>query len=173
MEVMKLNAKDLAKFVMEDAAIRRRQRLQPVGGKGDKIFPPTYPGDGQNAPPRHVFERRILDGREAWCVLVDSVQSQANRLEASLLFAQRQTDVHIPHLVVDFEGSDLAGVSQITSLDAPHRVYDAILRDSSLNQVPFMESDLGVRIAKASPANASAGLAFAMRTPRSLSMNGT
>ena len=35
----------LNRMIAEDAALRRRQRLQPVGDKGDKIFPPTYPGD--------------------------------------------------------------------------------------------------------------------------------
>jgi hypothetical protein len=33
----------LNRMIAADAALRRRQRLQPVGGKGDKIFPPTYP----------------------------------------------------------------------------------------------------------------------------------
>ncbi len=85
-----MDAATLSEYVSKHAAIRRRQRLQPVGGKGDKIFPPTYPGDGRNnPPPRHVFERRRLDGREVWCVLVDSVQSQANRLEESLLAVSR------------------------------------------------------------------------------------
>lgn len=41
------------------AAFRRRRRLQPAGGPGDKLFPPTYPGEG-NEPPRHVFERRRI-----------------------------------------------------------------------------------------------------------------
>jgi CRISPR-associated protein Csb1 len=50
MELDKLNT-----MVAEDAAVRRRQMLQPVGGKGDKIFPPTYPGEGRNAPPRPNF----------------------------------------------------------------------------------------------------------------------
>jgi CRISPR-associated protein Csb1 len=70
----------LNSMVEQDAALRRRQRLQPVGGPGDKIFPPTYPGEGRNAPPRHVYERRRHNGADVWCVLVDSVQSQANRL---------------------------------------------------------------------------------------------
>jgi len=48
----------LSQMISEDAALRRRQRLQPVGGKETKIFPPTYPGERQNNPPRHVFERR-------------------------------------------------------------------------------------------------------------------
>jgi hypothetical protein len=55
MDIGKLN-----RMVAEDAALRRRQVLQPAGGQGDKIFPPTYPGEGRNAPPRHVYERRRL-----------------------------------------------------------------------------------------------------------------
>ena len=64
-------------MIADAAALRRRQALQPVGGKGDKIFPPTYPGEGRNAPPRHVYERRRLNGADVSRFLVDSVQSQA------------------------------------------------------------------------------------------------
>ncbi len=145
----------LNRMIAEDAAVRRRQRLQPVGGKGDKIFPPTYPGEVRNAPPRHVYERRRLNGAEIWCVLVDSVQSQANRLEECLLDAIHD-GVSIPYVQVDFTGAALDGVSKITSLDAPHRVYDAILRDSLYEGAPFMESEIGMRLAKAKPENASA-----------------
>lgn len=141
----------LAGMVATDAALRRRQRLQPVGGQGDKIFPPTYPGDGRNAQPRHVFERRRRSEGEVWCVLVDSVQSQANRLEEALLGALRDGVAAIPHVVVDFRGKDLTGLTEITSLDAPHRVYDAILRDSTLGGQPFMDSDVGKRIKTGDP----------------------
>jgi CRISPR-associated protein Csb1 len=57
----------LARAVDEDAALRRKQMLQPVGGRNDKIFPPTYPEERRGQGPRHVFERRRLNGREAWC----------------------------------------------------------------------------------------------------------
>jgi CRISPR-associated protein Csb1 len=146
----------LARAVDEDAALRRKQVLQPVGGKNDKIFPPTYPEERRGQGPRHVFERRRLNGREAWCVLVDSVQSQANRLEEALLAALRQGVITMPHVSVDFRGAGVVGITEITSLDAPHRVYDAILRDSSLNGQPFMKSDLGIRLAEAKPADATA-----------------
>ena len=151
MDIDKLNG-----MVAEDAALRRRQVLQPVGGKGDKIFPPTYPGEGRNnPPPRHVYERRRLNGTDIWCVLVDSVQSQANRLEECLLEAIHD-GVAIPYVEVDFTEAKLDGISKITSLDAPHRVYDAILRDSLYKGIPFMESDVGQRLAKAKAADASA-----------------
>lgn len=150
MDIGKLNG-----MVAEGAALRRRQVLQPTGGRGDKIFPPTYPGEGRNAPPRHVYERRRLNGGDVWCVLVDSVQSQANRLEECLLAAIAD-GIRIPYVEVDFSGTGLDSINKITSLDAPHRVYDAILRDSLYNGTPFMESDIGQRLAKAKAEDASA-----------------
>ena len=82
--------------------------MQPVGGKGDKIFPPTYPEERRGAGPRHVFERRRIDGAELWCVLVDSVQSQANRLEEALLSAVREEAITLPYVTVDFAGEELS-----------------------------------------------------------------
>ena len=139
----------------EHAAIRRCRRLQPAGGAGDKLFPPTYPAE-REGPPRHVFERRRHDGREVWCVLIDSVQSQANRMEETLLAAASETAIPLPFVAVDFRAAGLEPLEQITSLDAPHRVYDAIIRDSLLDEVPFMESAPGQRLAAATPANATA-----------------
>lgn len=150
MEIAKLN-----QMVADDAALRRRQRLQPVGGQGDKIFPPTYPGEGRNAPPQHVYELRRIGGDELWCVLVDSVQSQANRLEESLS-AVAGEGVPVPHIMVDLSGAGLTGLTRITSLEAPHRVYDAIFRDSTINGEPFMASEVGKRLATANLADASA-----------------
>src|SRR5579883_555416 len=146
----------LARAVEHDAALRRKQTLQPIGGRNDKIFPPTYPEERRGQGPRHVFERRRLNGREVWCVLVDSVQSQANRLEDALLGAIREGGIKLPYLTVDFSKAALAGITEITSLEAPHRVYDAILRDSALDGQPFPKSALGMRLAEAKPADATA-----------------
>jgi CRISPR-associated protein Csb1 len=154
----------LAHAVAQDAALRRRQILQPVGGKGDKIFPPTYPpsdamkrayGD-KKAPPQHVFEKRQLNGAAVSCVLIDSVQSQANRLEEALLAAVREKAIALPYVTVDFSDEAELGLADVTSLDAPHRVYDAILRDSDLNGKPFMDSEEGRRLAQAKLQNATA-----------------
>jgi CRISPR-associated protein Csb1 len=142
--------------IAHHAAFRRIGRLQPVGGAGDKIFPPTYPAARRGDPPRHVFERRRVDGREAWCVLIDSVQSQANRLEEALLGASEEGGLTLPYVTVDFRGTGLEPLERITSLDAPHRVYDAILRDSLLGEEPFMRSQEGLRLAAAKPSEATA-----------------
>lgn len=147
----------LTDIVANDAALRRRQRLQPVGGQGDKIFPPTYPAEGKNQPPVHVFEPRRVGDATVWTVLVDSVQSQANRLEECLRDAIGG-ELCIPHARVDFSGEELAGIDAITSFDAPHRVYDAILRDSLFEGKPFLDKDspVGKRLLQASAADASA-----------------
>lgn len=145
----------LDQMVAGDAALRRRQRLQPVGGQGDKIFPPTYPGEGRNAPPQHVYEVRRIGDDILWCVLVDSVQSQANRLEECLSEVTGE-GVPIPHIVVDLSGAGLTGLTRITSLEAPHRVYDAIFRDSTYKGEPFMKSEVGKRLTTASLDDASA-----------------
>jgi CRISPR-associated protein Csb1 len=128
---------------------------------GDKIFPPTYPGEGQNAPPRHVFETRRVNAQDVRCVLIDSVQSQANRLEEALLVAHRAGRIRLPLVEVDFQGqkargADLSDLGVITSLDAPHRVFDAILRDSGYDGIEFMRSEIGVRLQTANARNATA-----------------
>ena len=157
---MTVNLQALKDAVAADAAIRRVRRLQPVGGQGDKIFPPTYPAERNNEPPRHVFERRRIGDGELWCVLIDSVQSQANRLEEALLAASDEESgdggIELACVTVDFRGAGLEPLERITSLDAPHRVYDAILRDSLLNGTPFMQSEDGRRLAEAKPAEATA-----------------
>jgi CRISPR-associated protein Csb1 len=142
---MTLDIEFLDEAVGTAAALRRRRRLQPAGGPGDKVFPPTYPAEGRNEPPRHVFERRRLGDREAWCVLLDSVQSQANRMEEALLRAAQEGCIELPRIVVDFASAGLNTIGEISSLEAPHRVFDAILRDSLLDGQPFLN---GTKIGK-------------------------
>ena len=153
---MKLTSEALRNALDNQAAFRRRRRLQPIEGSGAKIFPPTYPGMKKDDPPRHVLERRRINGEDAWCVLVDSVQSQANRLEELLLESARRKSIELPYVSVDFSEAQLEGLSEITSLEAPHRLFDAILRDSELGGSPFMKSDRGKALVAAKPADASA-----------------
>lgn len=133
------------------AAFRSRTRLQPAGGEGDKVFPPTYAGAV------YAKEDRQINGVKVPCVLLDSVQAQANRLEEAL---QRALDAgtikDVPVLNVDFTGLGLLDeVGRVSSLEAPHRVADAILRDSLHNGQPFRKSDLGKSLDQASLQNAT------------------
>ncbi len=147
---------ELVSQVQNASAFRRRRRLQPAGGTGDKLFPPTYPGEGRDSPPRHVFERRIINGQQNWCVLIDSVQSQANRLEEALLRAAEEARIELPRLMVDFAPSGLNTIGTISSLEAPHRVFDAILRDSQMDGVALSKSKLGEALRRATLRDATA-----------------
>lgn len=132
-----------------DAAIRVRTRLVPAGGPGDKVFPPTYQG-GQ-----YAREKRWADGRVVDVVLLDSVQSQANRMELALRAALERGEMSFPVMAVDFAPAGLPHIGRITSLDAPHRVADAVFRESLLHGVPFRDSELGRRFAASRHANAT------------------
>lgn len=144
------------------AAFRSRARLQPAGGEGDKVFPPTYSGAV------YATEKRRLPDFDAPvdCVLLDSVQSQANRIEEALQDAVDEGRLQIPVIEVDFsdipvlepgqKGDGLyEPIGRVTSLEAPHRVADAILRDSELDGQPFRETPQGRQIGHASLRNAT------------------
>jgi CRISPR-associated protein Csb1 len=137
-------------------AIRSRTRLQPAAGAGTKVFPPTHAGG------LYAMEKRRLpvgdgttDTREADCVLLDSVQSQANRIEEALQDAVDRKLISIPLIVVQF-GNTVADIQRVTSLQAPHRVADAILRDSLLGGKFFRQSEIGQSVTDSSLANATA-----------------
>jgi CRISPR-associated protein Csb1 len=151
---MAFSIENLTSAVDQDAAFRSRQRLQPVGGAGDKIFPPTYPGEGREGP-QHIFEQRRIGSGTVVTALLDSVQSSANRHEEALLSLARARSIELPYLSVDFSGTAVPEIGEITSLDAPHRIFDAILRDSLLNGQPLMQSDMGKALQLANAANAS------------------
>lgn len=136
------------------AAFRCVTEYQPAGGAGDKVFPPTYEGG------EYAMEKRRLPGRSepVDCVLLDSVQSQANRMELALLEAweraknnaEKDKRIPLPVITVDFakaqNANELQKVLRITSLEAPHRIADALLRDSLHNGKPFRKSDIGAAL---------------------------
>lgn len=132
---MAISLTDLQETINSAAAIRLRQKLQSEGDAGDKVFPPTYAGG------TYCWEQRRIDGQSVPCVLLDSVASQANRLEEALTDAITKFDIELPRLTVTFDG-DLADIGEISTLAAPHRVFDAILRDSALDGTPFFKSAL-------------------------------
>lgn len=170
----------LQEITQAGAAARCRVALQPAGGEGTKVFPPTYAGAV------YATEKRRLPGHPdpVDCVLLDSVQSQANRMEEALQQAIdserfKNAGVTLPLVEVDFadfwdpDGKNekltpdtrlLEPVGKISSLQAPHRIVDAILRDSVVaeDNKPFRakaekdESTHGQRLRRVSAHNATA-----------------
>lgn len=138
------------------AAIRAVTRLEPAGGPGDKVFPPTYMKE-RNATTKYATEPRRIDGREVTTVLLDSVASQANRLEEALLEGWRRGELPFPVVQVDFSKEEgLEDLEQITALQAPHRIADALLRDSVLGGTPFRHTTVGKEVTDARPTHATA-----------------
>lgn len=138
-------------------ALRSRLTLQPAGGEGDKVFPPSYAADRSARHKYAVEERRVGDATEpSTTVLLDSVASQANRAELALLEGWEDGELVFPVPYVDFSQDDgITDYDKLTVLETPHRLADAIFRDSLLGGTLFRLSDLGRSITDASPRNAT------------------
>jgi CRISPR-associated protein Csb1 len=155
MNTTDLKAKLLEACASGMSALRMIATFQPIGGNGDKVAPPTHEKG------KYAFEKRVMEVRQdagaplapalVETVLLDSVQSQANRLEEALLSRIRAGDIRIPLLEVDIPNH-----GTLTSLSVPHRVHDAIFRDCTYNGERFRESSLGKQISEARAWNATA-----------------
>lgn len=133
------------------AAFRSRTEYQPAGGEGTTVFPPTYEGGnyatvGYRDGKTGYREPGEIGKKLADQVVLNSVQAEANAMEEALLQAWRDERINLPVITVDFSGNSLEKELRVTSLEAPHRIADAILRDSLLDGTPFRKSDLGRRL---------------------------
>lgn len=137
-------------------AIRCRTELQPAGGPGDKVFPSTY-GVADNARTKYATEVYVEDGTEKLRVLLSSVAGEANRHEEALQEALDAGEVTFPNPYVDFTvDEELADLGRLSALQAPHRLADAIFRDSLLDGTLFRLSELGRHVTEATPNSATA-----------------
>lgn len=132
------------------ALIRIRTVYEPAGGQAARIYPPTYPASAGESP--YVVESKLVDGEVRTDVLLDSVQSQANRAEEALLRAHREGRVRLPLLQIEHDG---AAQVLLASLELPHRYADAYLVDSRINGVAFDKTELGKAFLAATSADAS------------------
>lgn len=128
------------------AAFRLTLKLEAVS---PKVFPPTYEGG------KYATETRRINGQDVPCVLLDSVPSQANRMEIALQDAWLGDEIELPVVSADFSALDNPGLPKVTSLQAPHRIADAILRDSYLGTTKFRQSHIGKELNQLSGAYAT------------------
>ena len=121
------------------AAVRLRARLQPIGGPGTFVQPPTYISGQREVVVAH-HERRI-DGQDVHCTLVASVACMANRFEESLeALRAAGVPLSIAEVHADIDGYPL----HETTLTMPHRGADAIARSCRTSEgVWYMESPAG------------------------------
>ena len=154
---------DLSRITSGDyAAFRFNAELVPIGGDGDKVFPPTY--STERRPDKYCRENRLIGGKESPTVVLDSVQSQANRMEAALQELYDSGRLDIPMVQVSFPET-LPSIGRVTVLQAPHRLADAIVRDSTLEEngqkVKWRDSDAGKRFVTSNMSDARGILTLA------------
>lgn len=99
-------------------ALYLKQRLVPVEGEGGVIFPPTYADIGYNID-------TLSDGTKV--ATIDSVASQANRIEP--LFQREPYSGLVPQIDITYGEN-----GRYSILEAGHRLGDAIIRSTSLQQ---------------------------------------
>ena len=80
-------------------------------------------------------------------------------MEMALLHAYDSKKIAMPLLLVDFaEGTEdpiLKEIGRITALETPHRICDAIFRDSLDGAIPFRQAESGAKLNTAKAANAT------------------
>ena len=104
------------------AALVLREPLMPVEGADGVLFPPTFAA-GDTFPGGYNIDTEASGTNVC---LVDSVGSQANRIEP--LFQEDKYKHLIPQIVVK------AGAKEVSILEAGHRAGDALVRCSALQQ---------------------------------------
>lgn len=108
------------------------------------MFPPTVVDVG------HLTSPVREDGTHEY-VLIDSTQSWANRLEE----VADDPALGLPRIEVQ------VGAQSLSACTLPHRVYDAILRDSTDGTTTFRDTELGRSLVSARPSDATALLRHA------------
>lgn len=129
-------------------AIIIKEKLRSAGGNGSVVFPPTYaPAQDSDKSASGYNIDSFPDGGNR-CT-IDSVQSQANRIEET--FLNEPYSLLVPQIVIK------AGKKSVNLLQAAHRLGDAAVRFSNLNEKvdeafkKFLNSGDSTLIAKLNP----------------------
>ena len=106
-------------------ALTIREYLEPVNGKDSVLFPATF------APPLNVDNppSYVISGGEKKVALVDTVGSQANRIEP--IFAKEEFRDLVPQVSVKVNDNGRT----VSILEAGHRAADAVFRFSNMAEV--------------------------------------
>ena len=103
-------------------ALHLAQHLQPVEGQGAPFFPPTFAMDE-----KYNIDT-LADGTQV--ALVDSVGSQANRLEP--VFLQPELQTLVPQVTIHYGDESQGTAGSVSLLEAGHRLGDAVIRCTEL-----------------------------------------
>lgn len=148
----------LLQAVNTNSSIRYVAKLDSLSIDGI-VCPPTYAPQKSGGSPYIAFRKAFVDGIQRDIVVLDSPQSQSNRIEQALLAAHRAGRFHYPDIRLEFP-ADMKEPS-ISVLQLSHRIYDAVLRTANLGNEPFFSSAIGQSVRDARPNNATALLEHA------------
>ncbi|MEX8501769.1 MAG: type I-U CRISPR-associated RAMP protein Csb1/Cas7u [Leptothrix ochracea] len=141
-----MRLEQLLQCVETSSVIRYAVQLAPLSGDG-LVCPPTYAAAKRGDPPYIAFRSAYIDGAVRQVVVLDSPQSQSNRIESALLAASRAKRIAYPDIEIAFppdSGEPIYSVLQLS-----HRVYDAVMRAALLGDQPFFETGIGRAIVSA------------------------
>lgn len=130
--------------------------LRPAAGAQATVAPAKYVSVGSNESV-YLYDTRYIGGEPLRTVLIDSSQSQSNRIEQVITDAI--TDGHplllrIPRIRVTYSREGHA--EEYTDFTLPHRVFDAHIRAGHVDGTPTTETPRYRAARNASPANARA-----------------
>lgn len=134
-------------------ALTSRTPLRPAEGPHAAVAPAKFVSAARNGGSTFAFETRYIDGEPRHTVLIDSKQSQLNRIEESLEYAvqdEHPTLRRTPRIEVTY------GEEVVSDLRAPHRAFDGLIRAGSVEGQPLTQLDVYRRARDASKADARA-----------------
>jgi len=108
-------------------ALHLAEHLVPIEGKDEPFFPPTFATTGKETP---YATDTMADGTKT--VLVDSVGSQANRMEP--LFLSEELSELVPQITIGYSDKKAGIEGSVSLLEAGHRLGDALVRCTALAQ---------------------------------------
>lgn len=135
-----LNWEGLESALKEASIIRIQLELEPAGA-GGLVYPPTY-DQGQ-----HIFRTAWIGDEKREVVVLDSPQSQSNRIEEAILSSHRRGDLRYPDMEIVVPSP--MGEERYSVLQLSHRIYDAALLLTEHNGVPFKQTEIGQAVYQA------------------------
>ncbi|WP_167150342.1 type I-U CRISPR-associated RAMP protein Csb1/Cas7u [Actinomyces sp. ZJ308] len=109
--------------------------LEPAAGPHASVAPAKFVSGSKSV---FAYERRFWEGEAVTAVLIDSKQSQNNRLEAAVSAAIADEDpvlARTPRIEVRFEDGQV-----YSDIDLPHRAFDGQIRAGTINGEPATDA---------------------------------
>lgn len=130
--------------------------LRPAAGDHAVIAPAKY-ADDRSDMGTFVYDVRFIDRRPQRTVLIDSSQSQGNRVEQALDLAIRDGSTvlgRVPGIRVTYDRGD--GTEEYWDRTLPHRAFDAHVRAGTVDGQPTTEHPAYRAARDSNPLDASA-----------------